>query len=130
MTLDLSTYADSSSNTKMDRNGQKINVICHVSHVPCQLSCVMCCMSHVTCHLSLTPTASDTDPPPANSPILQSKLVCKDPKTHFFLQNAKDSENRQKTEISRGMPILAICSSTSPPGSQWANSVKITKPKI
>ena len=45
----------------------------HVSHVMCRLSCVMC-------HLSLTPTANATQPPPVNSPIIQSRLVCKDPK--------------------------------------------------
>ena len=46
--------------------------------VTCHLSGVMCQVSRVTCHLSLTPTATATDPP-ANSPIMHSRLVCEDP---------------------------------------------------
>ena len=42
---------------------------------------VTCRVSHVTCHLSLTPTATDTDLPPDNSPIMHCRLVCKDPKS-------------------------------------------------
>ena len=51
-------------------------------------------MSLVTCHLSLTPTAIARDPPPAFSPTMHSRLVCKDP------------------NMSKGMPILAILSLT------------------
>ena len=32
----------------------------------------MCHVSHVICHLSLTPTVSDTDPRPANSPAMHT----------------------------------------------------------
>ena len=63
-------------------------VRCHVSHVTCHVSCVMCHMAHVTCHLSLTPTATATEPPPAYSPIMHSRLVCKEPKTKKKLQRA------------------------------------------
>ena len=37
-----------------------------LSGITCQVSQVMCRMSHVTCHMSLTPTATATDPPPAD----------------------------------------------------------------
>ena len=57
-------------------------VICHVSYIMCHMSCVICHMSHVACHLSpdtchliLTPTATATDPPPANSATMHSTLV-------------------------------------------------------
>ena len=52
-------------------------------YLPIYLSCVTCHVLHVTCHLSLvtchmsqtpTPTAADTDTPPANSPIMQSSV--------------------------------------------------------
>ena len=65
-------------------------VTSHVSHVKCQLSCVTCHMSHVTCHLSnftcrlspvTTPTATATEPPSANPPIMHSRLVHKEQKT-------------------------------------------------
>ena len=32
-------------------------------------------VSHVVCHLSLTPTATATDPPPANSLIIHSMVA-------------------------------------------------------
>ena len=41
------------------------------------LSYVSC---HLFCHPSLMPTAKATDPPPANSPTMHSRLVRKDPK--------------------------------------------------
>ena len=66
-------------------------VMCKVSHVRCQVSGVRCRMSRVTYHLSLTPTATvtATDPPPANSLIMQSWLLRKDPKTQNNIKNAK-----------------------------------------
>ena len=65
-----------------------------------------------TCHLSLTPTATATNPPPANSPIIMhSRLVCKDPKTRNNFKRQKSSK-RQKLKMSRGMPILVIYSLT------------------
>ena len=48
-TLNLSTCADRSTNTKTDRKGQNKNIfLFHVSGVRCH----MCHMSPVTCHLS------------------------------------------------------------------------------
>ena len=44
----------------------------------------MCHMSDVTCHLLLTPTATATDPPPANSPTMHSRLVHQDKKVCFW----------------------------------------------
>ena len=48
--------------------------MCHNFHV-----------SRVTCPLSLTSTATATDPPPVNSPIMLSEVVRKYPKTHFLV---------------------------------------------
>ena len=58
-----------------------VTFTCQVSGVMCPVSHVTCCMLRVTCHLSLTPTATAIDPPPANSTIMHSRLVRKDPKT-------------------------------------------------
>ena len=99
------------------------HVTCDISHVTCDISHVMChsarfmphChVSHVTCqcHLSLTPTATVTDPPPANSPTMPSMLICKDPKTQKINLNTKNHGNCKNKNMSRGMPILAILSST------------------
>ena len=38
----------------------------------------MCQLSPVTCHISPTPTVTATDPPPANSPTLHSRMVHQD----------------------------------------------------
>ena len=60
---------------------------CQASHITCHMSCVMChfsrftcCMSPGTCQMSLTPTATATEPPPANSPTMDCRLVRKDQK--------------------------------------------------
>ena len=68
----------------------------------------MCHVLHVTSNLSLMPTATATDKPPANSPILLSRLVCKDPKTEENFKTKKIIEKK----MSRGMPVLAIRSLT------------------
>ena len=52
-------------------------VTCQVSPVKCQVSSVRCRKSAVSCQLSVTPTATATDPTPANSPIMHSRLVAK-----------------------------------------------------
>ena len=46
---------------------------------------------HVMCHQSLTPTATATatDPPPAISPIMHSRLVCKNPQSQKYFQTPK-----------------------------------------
>ena len=49
---------------------------CQVSGVRCQASGVRCHISHVTCHFSLTPTATVTDPLPANTPTIHSQQDC------------------------------------------------------
>ena len=58
-----------------------------VSHFTCNVSCTMyhvthvaCRRSPVICHLSLMPKATATDPPPANSPTMHSRMVGKDQK--------------------------------------------------
>ena len=46
----------------------------------------------VECHLSLRPTDIATDPPPANSSTMHSKLVYKDPKTRKIFKMQKNYE--------------------------------------
>ena len=58
----------------------------------CQVSHVTCPVLRVTCHLSLTPIAKATDPPPAKSPIMHSRLVGKDPKTQKMAKRKKISK--------------------------------------
>ena len=81
------------------------------SCVMCHVSCVTCHVSLVTGHLSLMPTATATDPPPTNSPFMQSWLVGKDPKK-IKNQNSKYHWNNNNLKTSKGMQILAICSLT------------------
>ena len=38
----------------------------------------MCCVSPVTCHMSITPSATATEPFPANSPTMRCRLFCKE----------------------------------------------------
>ena len=85
-TLNLLTCANSSTNIKTDESRQKGKekgkyVTGHVSCDMCHVLRVACCLSPVTCHLSLMPQTSATNTPPANSPIIHSRLVCKDLKT-------------------------------------------------
>ena len=79
-------------------------VMCHVTQVMCNVSCVTSYLSPVTYNLSLMQTA--TDPHPANSPTIQSKLVLEDPKT----QKSWRTEKIKKGVLS--FPKLGICSST------------------
>ena len=58
------------------------------------MSGVACCVLRVTCHLSITPTATATDPPHANSPIMHSRLVAKTPPKKNA--NYKKLSKRQK----------------------------------
>ena len=83
---DIKLNSDRAKNSLLDGLG-----ICQVSFVTCHVSCVACHMSSVTCHLSLTlkPTATAIDSPPANSPSMQSRLVCKYPKNKTKYQNEK-----------------------------------------
>ena len=45
-----------------------------LSGVRCQVSGVRFCMSPLTCHMSVTPTATATDPTPAKSPSMHSRM--------------------------------------------------------
>ena len=105
------------------RNGRMFNLLtkkttlwipaCHVSHAMHNMSCNTCQLSHVSCHmsvvtcqlspvvfrLSLTPTATATatDTPLANSPIMQSRCVCQDKiicfgEPAYLLQTSKTSD--------------------------------------
>ena len=87
-TLNLLTCADSSTDTKTERNGQKGY-----------------CMSCVTFLLSLTPTATSTDPHPGNSPIKHSRLACKDPKSQKQIKTQKIIETT-KTRNRSGLAII------------------------
>ena len=89
-------------------------VTCHISCVTFHVSGVMCLvtwvtfhMSLVTCHLSpVANTNSQIHPSPVNSPIMHSRLVCKDPKTktHVKTQKKKTHWNNKNPK----MPIQAI----------------------
>ena len=50
------------------------------------MSCERCHMLRVNCHMSLTPTATATVlvPPPANSPTMHSRMICKDHQLRVF----------------------------------------------
>ena len=80
--------------TETNKKWQKEIKIGPVSCVTCQVSLLMDHVSYVTCHLSPEPvtchlslklTATATDPPHTNSPIMYRRLVCKDPQNtkHF-----------------------------------------------
>ena len=56
--------------------------MCNVSRVMCNMSRVMCHMTRDTYHLSLMPTA--TNPHPANSPNMHSRLVCEGLRTKLY----------------------------------------------
>ena len=56
--------------------------MCHMSHIMCYVSHVTCHLLRVTCLLSLTPTASD--PLPANTSHMHSRLVCKEQKVKLI----------------------------------------------
>ena len=92
--------------------------MCHFSHVKCHVSCVVCLVSHVTCHISLMPTATAIEHPPANSPNMQSRLVCKDQKPQKILKHKKiiktteNYQNNKNPKIYRCRPILAVRPST------------------
>ena len=45
------------------------------SCIRCEVSGARCQVSHVKCHMSLTPTATATDPPPANSPTRHIRML-------------------------------------------------------
>ena len=68
-------------------------VMCQVSGVTCHVLCI-----NVLCHMSLNPTATATDPRPANSPIMHTWVVCKDPKTQnkFKMQKIIETSKTQK----------------------------------
>ena len=86
--------------------------ICHMSRVRCHMSHVACRLSPVIFHLSLPPTATATHPRPTNSPIMHSRLVCIDPKTQTKNSKRKSHQNGKNLKGCRGMPILAMSSST------------------
>ena len=79
-------------------------VTCHISCVTFHVSGVMCLvtwvtfhMSLVTCHLSpVANTNSQIHPSPVNSPIMHSRLVCKDPKTKTHVKTQKKTHWNNK----------------------------------
>ena len=82
--------------------------MCQVSYVMCHILHVICHMWHVICHLLLTPTATATDPSPAKSLTMHSRLVCKDPKKPKTKFKAKNNWNAKNPKMSRGILISAI----------------------
>ena len=75
-------------------------IFIHVSHVMCHEPRVTCHVSRVACNLSLAPTSTARDLPYANSSIMHSRLVHKDPKPLKKLQNAK---NHLKAKIQKNV---------------------------
>ena len=91
------TDGHGNSITNPAQRAKSVKIACWGSDIHIHMFNVLrftCRVSPVTCHFSLTPTATATDPPTANFPIMHSRLVCKEPQTHL------------------GMAILAIHSST------------------
>ena len=82
--------------------------MCHVSLVMCHVSFVACHVSRVTYHVSLTPTATATDPPPANSPIMHTKLLCKDPKPQKMSKRKKKYVKTAETQKSLDSRLLTL----------------------
>ena len=81
------------------KNIQYWRIIALIPHLTCNVSCTMyhgipvaCRRSPVICHLSLMPKATATDPPPANSPTMHSRMVGKDQK------NQNKTQSKQKRE--------------------------------
>ena len=87
--LNHSICAGSDTNTKniyiqTKTRYQMSCVTCHLSPVTSNLSPVTCHLSPTTWHMSLTPTTTATDPSPANSPTMHSRMVHKDPYELIF----------------------------------------------
>ena len=80
---------DISIDTKTDSKKKKEKIMFKVSHFKYHVLRVTCHMSRVTCYLLETLTATATYHPPANSPIMHSRLVCTDPKPRK-IQNPKN----------------------------------------
>ena len=94
-TLNLSTDADSSTNTKTDYNKHKIKkvnklwVMCRVSYFTFYLSCVMCHVRRVTCNMSPVTKANSHSHRPSHiihnmlvhSNLVNSRLAWKTPKS-------------------------------------------------
>ena len=98
------------------------HVTCQMSHITCHMSCVSCHLSPFTCHLShvtchLTPTQKATDPPPANSHTIYSRLVhqprTKNPIYFFFFKTKQKNQlNLPKILQFSSKPISRIRSLT------------------
>ena len=74
----ISWCANSSSNTIKIKINKYIYIFLirrHVSHVRYHLSGATCHMSCISCHMLLTPTATATDPLPANSTSKHSMIL-------------------------------------------------------
>ena len=100
--MNLLMCANSSTMTKKtEKFKQFVLVKCYVSHVTCKVLHVMCPVSPFTCHLSLTPTATATHPPAANSPIIHSTLAHSRlaPKTQKKLKTHKIIETEEEEKI-------------------------------
>ena len=90
------------------------HITCHMSHDTCHMSPVMLHVSHVTFYLSLVTNGNSHShrPPPAKSPIMPTRLVQKEPKTHPKNIKLIIHPNDKDPNTSRGMPKFAICSLT------------------
>ena len=87
--------------------------MCHVQGVKCQVSCVRCPLSWILCHvscvtcrMSLSSTATAMDPPPAHSPTVHSRMVCKDQKISFFSRGNSMPFNIQNCKVWDHCPVI------------------------
>ena len=73
---------------------------------------VSCHLSPGNCHHFQQPRPGTS--PPANSPTMQSRLVCKDKKPgREFLKKLKKHQNWQKNKTSKGLPISEMDSKSN-----------------
>ena len=104
-TLNLFMCANSSTDTKTDKNKQKKKQKNHVTCVTCQVSCVA---GHLSPIIKTTTTAT-TYSTHANFPLFYNMLLCMDPEKI----NCKEKTFKQQQQKScLGMPISVIRSLT------------------
>ena len=87
--------------TKTNRKGPTNIFLLHVVCVTYHMSLVICHIKCFACHLSLMPSATATDPPPANSPTMHSRLVWKYPKKAQNISKCRKSLKQWQLNFSK-----------------------------
>ena len=128
-TLNILKFKHNSSDTKPRETDKtekdeeekitKIFISYHMSRVRCHLSYVLCHVQHVACHLLPVTCQKRLQPQPQNLPLVTPPSCTEG----WFAKTQKVSKPKkfikpQNLKMCRGIPILAISSSTrSPTGS-------------